>query len=219
MTLVLYAHPLSSFSQKALIALDELGLDFEFRQVGGPADAATAQLREMWPYGKIPLLTDGDLVLPESTLIAEHLDTLAGGARLLPANPAQRMEARLIDRVIDSYVAAPQMKLMKDQFRPPEQSDQLGLDESRAMLQRSYAWLDARLAGRQWAVGDPFTLADCAAAPMLFYADWFQPIPEGHFTVRNYLARLRQRPSVARIIEAARPYWPMVPGGIPPHVQ
>jgi glutathione S-transferase len=219
MTLALYAHPLSSFSQKALIALRELGLEFEFRQVSPDHPEASAALRAQSPFGKMPLLLDGDLVLPESTLIVEHLNERAGGGRLLPADPALRMEARLIDRIIDSYIAAPQMKLVTDQFRPPEHSDKFGLDESHALLARSYAWLDARLAGRAWAAGDPFTLADCAAAPMLFYGDWFHPIPEGHSTLRSYLARLRAHPSVAQTIDAARPYWSMVPGGIPAHVQ
>jgi glutathione S-transferase len=219
MTLALYAHPLSSFSQKALIALEELGLTFEFREVGPQHPETTAALRSVWPYGKFPVLIDGDLVLPEATLIVEHLDALAGGGHLLPPDPARRMEARLIDRVLDNYVAAPQVKFVTDQFRAPERRDPLGLEEARAMLDQSYAWLDTRLAGRSWAAGDTFTLADCTVAPMLFYADWFHPFPERYATLRSYLTRLRQRPSVAKILDAARPYRNLVPGGIPAHVQ
>ncbi len=215
--LKLYGHPLSSYTQKALIALYDLGEPFQFEMVS-PDNEAGAALSRVWPYGKFPVLVDGDVVVPEATLIIEHLSERAGGG-LVPSNPGERREARLIDRVIDNYVATPQQKLVTDQFRAEGEHDPAGLADARALIDTSYAWLETRLAGRIWAAGETFTLADCGAAPMLFYADWFQPIGEGRPTLAAYVKRLRARPSVKRAFDEARPYRHMVPGGIPAHIQ
>ncbi len=219
MTLRLFAHPLSSYSQKALIALYELALPFEFELLHSGNPAAYAELMRLWPIGKFPLLVDGDTVIPEATLIVEHLDALAGGGRLVPAEPEARREVRLLDRVFDNYIATPQQRVVFDLAREPDRRDRHGVEEAHAQIEKSYGWLEERLAGRAWAAGDAFTLADCGAAPMLFYADWFQPIGARFPTVASYLARLRRRPSVERAVEEARPYRHLVPGGVPAHVE
>ncbi|MGH7153883.1 MAG: glutathione S-transferase family protein, partial [Acetobacteraceae bacterium] len=173
MTLTLYTHPLSSYCQKALIALYELNLPFEMRLLEREHPEAFAELLRFWPIGRFPLLVDDGLAVPEASLIIEHLDARAGGGRLLPADAAPRMEVRLMDRVFDNYVATPQQKLVFDLAREPDRRDPQGVEEAHALLDKSYAWLDGRLARRTWAAGEVFTLADCGAAPMLFYADWF----------------------------------------------
>jgi glutathione S-transferase len=216
MALKLYAHPLSSYSQKAIIAFYELALPFEPAMVGVPA--TYAELVSLWPFGKFPVLVDGDQTIPEATVIIEHLDQIAGGGKLIPRDAKAALEARLIDRVIDNYVATPQQGIVDDLLRDESQRDPRRAEAARAALDKSYAWLVHRLAGRAWAAGEAFTLADCGAAPMLFYADWFHPIAPRHPTLADYLTRLRDRPSVRRTVEEGRPYWNLVPGGVPAHV-
>lgn len=218
MTLTLYAHPLSSYCQKALIALYELNLPFETKLLESARPEAFAELLRLWPLGKFPLLVDDGLALPEASLIIEYLDGKADGGRLLPPDAAPRMEVRLMDRVFDNYVATPQQKLVFDLAREPGRRDPQGVEEAHALLDKSYAWLEGRLSGRTWAAGGAFSLADCGAAPMLFYADWFHPIGSGFPLLAAYLKRLRARPAVERAIEEARPYRHLVPGGVPAHV-
>jgi len=218
MTLTLYAHPLSSYCQKALIGLYELDLPFEFRFLGPDDPATFGELLRLWPIGKFPLLVDDGIALPEASLILEHLDERHAPGRLVPADPAERMEMRLIDRVIDNYVATPQQKTIADRMRPEDKRDPHGVDEAHALLEKSYTWLDQRLAGRAWAAGERFTLADCGAAPMLFYADWVHPFGDRFPTLSAYLERLRSRPAVQRAFDEAKPYRHMVLGGIPAHV-
>ena len=216
MTLKLYLHPLSSYSQKAIIAAYELGVEFEPVVLASPE--AQTELAALWPFGKFPVLVDGAETVPEASLIIEYLDERAGGGRLIPSDARMRREARLIDRVIDNYVATPQTGDGEDLMRNEAEPDPSREAASRALLDKSYAWLEQRLAGRTWAAGDAFTLADCGAAPMLFYADWFHPIGDRFPNLAAYLKRLREHPSVKRAIEEGRPYWTMVPGGIPDHV-
>lgn len=217
MALTLYAHPLSSYCQKALIALYELDLPFELKFLDSAKPEVFGELQRLWPFGKFPLLVDDGLVIPEASLIIEHLDARTG-AGLLPSDPAVRMETRLMDRVFDNYVATPQQKTVSDLIREPGRRDTQGVEEAHALLEKSYAWLDGRLATRTWAAGEAFTLADCGAAPMLFYANWVHPIAPGFPTLAKYLKRLRGRTSVERAVEEARPYRHLVPGGVPAHV-
>jgi glutathione S-transferase len=218
MAMTLYAHKLSSYCQKALIGLYELEMPFDLRALSPATPDNFAALLRLWPFGKFPVLDDDGLVVPEASLIIAHLDARAGGGRLLPTDPAARREVLLMDRVFDNYVSTPQQKIVSDHMRADARRDAQGVEEARALIGTSYAWLDARLAGRAWAAGDAFGLADCGAAPFLFYADWVQPIGDGFPTLAAYLKRLRKRPSVARAIDEARPYRHMVPGGIPDHV-
>ncbi len=210
----LYAHPFSSFCQKALIALYENDTPFAFRLLEGKA--AFAELTALWPLRKFPVLQDGDRTVVEATAIVEHLAVHhPGPVRLIPDDPAAAVEVRMMDRVFDHYVSSPQQKLVAGALRPEGDRDPYGVAEAKRMLETAYAWLDERLAGREWATDHGFSLADCAAAPALFYADWSHPIADRFATLKAYRARLLARPSMARAVDEARPYRSYFPLGAP----
>lgn len=212
----LYAHPFSSYCQKALIALYENDTPFELRLLAVGDDAMMAELKALWPLGKFPVLHDGDRVVPEATAIIEHLAVFhPGPVRLIPADPAQAAEVRLLDRIFDLYISNPQQKFVLDSFRGEGLRDPAGVEHARRTLTTTYAWLDRRLQGRTWAAGGDFSLADCAAGPALFYADWTVPIPDEHAALLAYRARLLERPSFARCVEEARPYRAFFPLPVP----
>lgn len=206
----LYGHPFSSYTWKATIALDEKGLDYDFRMVGPDHPEHGAVLAERSPMGKFPLLIDGDRAIFEATAIIEYLDVCHPEPRLI-SDDVFGVEARMRDRVFDNYVMNAAQRIVEQRMGA---SDVAEADKGRAMLDRSYAWLEANL-GLGWAVGENFGFADCAAAPSLFYADWVHPIPETLTTLKGYRARLLERPSVARAIDGARPYRDLFPGGAP----
>jgi glutathione S-transferase len=216
MTLELYGHAFSSYTWKALIALYENDTLFTFRPIDSSHADNGAALARLSPMGKFPLLTDGDRAVFESTAIIEYLDAAYPGAvRFVPGDAIAAVEVRMLDRVFDNYVMTPASAIVADAMRPEGRRDPYGVEQARAALDRIYAWLDAALAGREWAAGDAFTLADCAAAPSLFYADWTQPM-DGRFpTLAAYRARLLARPSVARCVDEARPYRAYFPLGAP----
>jgi glutathione S-transferase len=209
----LYSHPFSSYSQKVLIALYENATPFEYRNL---EDAGVnEELETLSPLKKFPVLVDGERTILESSAIIEHLQLhYPGGSRLLPQGDAG-IEARMLDRIFDNFVMTPVQKMVGDALRPVDDRDDYGVAEARGVLERIYAWLDQRLAGRMWAAGNAFTIADCAAAPSLFYADWAHPIPTLHGTLRAYRARLLQRPSMSRAVDEARPYRSYFPLGAP----
>jgi len=215
MTLQFFGHPFSSYCQKALIALYENRTPFDFRMIAPGEDANNAEFAERWPIRKFPTLVDRDRTIVEATIIIEYLHVHhAGPVSLIPADPDAAIEARTLDRFFDNYVMTPQQKLVFDLLRPGESRDPYGVADARAKLDTAYAWLDARMADREWAAGD-FGLADCAAGPALFYADWSHPM-DGRFpNVAAYRERLMARPSFARAIEEARPYRAYFPGGAP----
>ncbi len=216
MPLELYAHPFSSYCQKVLVALYENEIAFEWRLLT-PDDAATdAEFTVLWPIRRFPLLRDGERTVIESSIIIEYLDRhYPGTAPLIPADADSALEARTMDRFFDNYVQTPQQKIVADSLRPAANRDPYGVKEARAMLDTTYAWLDRKLAGRHWATGGDFSLADCAAAPALFYADWTHPIPPGCANVLAYRQRLLARPSFARAVDEARPYRSYFPLGAP----
>jgi len=216
MPLELYAHPFSSYCQKVLIALYENGIAFEWRLLT-PDDAATdAEFTALWPIRRFPLLRDGERTVIESSIIIEYLDRhYPGDAPLIPADADTALEARAMDRFFDNYVQTPQQKIVADSLRPAADRDPYGVKEARARLDIAYAWLDRKLAGRHWATGGDFSLADCAAAPALFYADWTHPIPPDCVNVLDYRQRLLARPSFARAVDEARPYRSYFPLGAP----
>ncbi|HET8727607.1 MAG TPA: glutathione S-transferase family protein [Alphaproteobacteria bacterium] len=215
MPLKLYAHPFSSYCQKALIALYENGTNFEFRMLE-PESEASAELERLWPMKRFPVLVDGDRTVMEASIIIEHLGLYhPGPVRLIPEDPKAALDVRMMDRFFDNYVATPQQKIVFDSLRPPEDRDPRGVADARAMLETAYRWLDERMAGREWASGNAFTLADCSAAPQLFYADWTHPIDEALENVRAYRRRLLARPSFARAVDDARPYRRFFPLGAP----
>ena len=216
MSLQLFFHPFSSYSQKALIALYENATPFTPR-VLSPEDPATgAEFAERWPLKRFPILVDGERTILEASTVIEYLDAAhPGPVRLIPQDPQAAVDVRMMDRVFDNYVSTPQQKLVYDALRAPEARDAQGVADARAMLETTYAWLDERMAGREWASGDAFSLADCAAAPALFYADWSHKIPERFAHLLAYRARLLARPSFARAVDAARPFRAFFPLGAP----
>lgn len=214
MTLELFAHPFSSYCQKALIAFYENDTPFTLRMVEDPK--VTEELAALWPMKRFPILRDGGRVVLETSIIIEYLQIHhPGPVKLIPDDLDLALEVRMLDRVFDNYVMTPQGKFTFNALRPAEDRDPYGVEEARRMLETSYAWLNARMAARTWAVGDSFSLADCAAAPSLFYADWTHSIPDSLRHLKAYRARLLARPSFARALEEARPYRHYFPLGAP----
>lgn len=213
--LIFYGHPFSSYSWKAQIALYEKELDFEYRNVDPEFPGHAEELRALWPVGKFPLLVDGDKSWFETSIIIEYLDRIAPEPRLIPEDPDDALKVRQMDRVFDLHVMAVMQEIVNDRIRGPEGHAPIIVDKARASLDTIYRWLDTQLAGGGWATLDGFTLADCAAAPSLFYADWVHEIPAELTNLRGYRARLLARPSVARAVDGARPYRHYFPGGAP----
>src|SRR4051812_24055478 len=206
----LYAHPFSSYSQKALIALYENGTPFEFKLLSREDEKTGAEFAALWPIKRFPVLVDGGRTILEASIIIEYLDLHhPGQVRFVPDDPRLALEVRMMDRFFDNYISTPQQKIVFDSMRPPDQQDPAGVADARRMLESAYAWLDRRMEGRTWATESGFPLADCAAAPFLFYADWTHPIEERFANVRAYRRRLLDRPSFARAVDEARPYRPL----------
>jgi glutathione S-transferase len=212
--LTLYAHPFSSYCQKVLIALYENATPFTFRMLGdGPS---MAELEALWPFKRFPVLVDDGRTVLESSIIIEHLGLHhPGKVRLIPQDPKAALDVRMMDRFFDIYISTPQQKIVFDAIRAAENRDKQGTDEARAMLETAYRWLDGAMAGREWAAGSAFSLADCAAAPALFYADWTHAIDQRFANVHAYRQRLLARPSFARAVDEARPYRKFFPLGAP----
>jgi glutathione S-transferase len=216
MSLLLYAHPFSSYCQKVLTALYENGTPFELRLLEGPDSPAGKELAAMWPVKRFPVLVDGEHRVFEASCIIEHLALYhPGPVALLPSDPRAALEVRMMDRFFDNYVSTPQQKIVFDRLRPEPARDPHGVAEARALLDTAYGWLEGVMQGRTWAAGDTFSLADCAAAPFLFYADWTHPLGERFPRVRAYRSRLLARPSFARAVDEARPYRRYFPLGAP----
>jgi glutathione S-transferase len=216
MALALYGHPFSSYTQKVLIALYENGTPFELRGIGPDTPQHSADWARRWPLRKFPLLLDGEREVVESSIIIEYLQLAhPGPVRLLPADPTAALDVRFLDRFFDLHVMDPMQVAVESALQRIPLKSEAGLALARERLERAYAWLDARLAGRTWAAGSAFTLADCAAAPALFYADWTHRISPAHPVLRAYRARLLARPSFARAVEEARPFRPNFPLGAP----
>ena len=210
----LYAHPFSSYCQKVLVALYENGTPFDYRHLEEGDNGA--ELAALWPIRRFPVLVDAGRTVLEASCIIEHLQQHhPGPVRLLPEGGDAALEVRMLDRFFDNYIATPQQKFVFDALRPADSRDPYGVREAGAMLDKAYAWLDAHMAGRTWAAGETFSLADCGAAPFLFYADWTHPIDPRFAHVRSYRERLLARPSFRRAVEEARPYRHYFPLGAP----
>jgi len=212
----LYAHPFSSYCQKVLIALYENATPFELRMLTPGDEKIAAEHAALWPLRRMPMLVDDGRTVVESSIIIEHLGLRhPGPVRLVPAEPGAALEVRMMDRVFDNYVSTPMQKIVGDSLRRAEDRDARGVADARATLDTAYAWLEQTLAGREWAAGRAFSMADCSAAPALFYADWTHPLGEAFPKVRSYRRRLLERPSFARAVDEARPYRPLFPLGAP----
>ena len=215
MSLTLYAHPFSSYCQKVLIALWENDIPFTYRHLEHPG--AGEELGALWPIGKFPVLVDGGRTIAESSIIIEHLGLHhPGPIRLILEDPATALEVRFLDRVFDNHVMSAMQGPVFEALRAEDatRKDE-AMAKARTALETAYAWLEQRLAGRTWAAGEDFTLADCAAAPALFYADWVHQIAANFPILRAYRSRLLARPSFARAVEEARPYRSYFPLGAP----
>jgi glutathione S-transferase len=213
MTLTLYAHPFSSYCQKVLIALYENGTPFSLRTLG--TEATDAEHAALWPLKRMPVLVDAGITVMEASIIVEHLGlNHPGPMRLVPDDARAALKVRMMDRVFDNYVMTPMQRIVADALRPAQHRDPYGVAEAKALLDTAYGWLDGALRGREWAAGD-FSLADCAAGPALFYADWVHPIADAFADLRAYRARLLARPSFARAVDEARPFRVLFPLGAP----
>jgi glutathione S-transferase len=211
----LYAHPFSSYCQKVLVALYENDTPFDFKILGDDERIAAEHVA-LWPLKRMPVLVDGDRTVAEATVIVEYLDVHhAGRVRFVPDSADAALDVRFMDRFFDNYVMTPMQKIVGDSLRPATSRDAHGVAEARRTLDAAYAWLEGRMADRDWAAAGVFSLADCAAAPALFYADWAHPLRRRFANVRAYRARLLARPSFARAVDEARPYRPLFPLGAP----
>jgi glutathione S-transferase len=216
MSLALYGHPFSSYTQKALIALYENGTPFEFRCLGPDMPQHTAEWLRRCPLGKFPLLVDGERQIIETSIIVEYLQLKhPGHVQLLPADPMAALDVRFLDRLFDLYVMDPVQFAVAGALKRIPINREEGIALAGEQLERAYSWLERHLVDRTWAAGDDFTMADCAAAPSLFYADWTHRIAENYPLLRAYRARLLARPSYARAVEEARPHRSLFPLGAP----
>lgn len=212
----LYGHPFSSYTQKALIALYENGTPFEFRSIGPDTPQHAADWVQRWPLRKFPLLVDGERNVAESSIIIEYLQLAhPGPVRLIPDDPMAALDVRFLDRYFDLHIMYWMQHAVGNALSGDPAKREEGLALAAEKLELAYAWINGRLATRTWAAGEDFTLADCAAAPALFYADWTHPISDDHPHLRAYRARLLARPSFARAVDEARPYRPLFPLGAP----
>ncbi|XIA66322.1 glutathione S-transferase family protein [Bradyrhizobium sp. TZ2] len=214
MSLTLHFHPLASYCWKALIALYENDIPFtpNLVDLGNPAEREA--LLKMWPIGKFPVLRDDarNETVPESSIIIEYLDShYRGRTRFIPDDVDRALQTRLRDRFYDLYMHLPMQKIMIDRLRPEGKQDPHGVEEARAQLRTSYAMIERQMADSAWAMGDDFTLADCAAAPPLFYGCMVVPFGDGNKNLAAYFERLKARPSFARVLKEAEPYFEMVP--------
>jgi glutathione S-transferase len=200
---VLYGHPFSSYTQKVLVALYETATPFSWRVLDGPE--AFEEMAKVWPLRMMPVLVDGGTAVIESSIIIERV-----APQLVPS-----LEVRFLDRFFDNYVMNPMQKVVTNQLKPEADRDPYGVAEAKKRLDSSYAWLEHTLKDRKWAAGDEFTLADCAAAPALFYADWVHEIDTELAELRAYRRRLLRRPSFARAVDEARPFRTFFPLGAP----
>jgi glutathione S-transferase len=216
MSLTLHMHPLASYCWKVLIALYENDTPFEARLVdlGDPETAAA--FKALWPTAKMPLLRDEarDRTVPETSIIIEYLQTAyPGPVTFIPDEPEAALRVRLLDRLFDLYVQNTMQAIVGDRIRPADAKDPYGVAHARSQLAMAYDLLETELAGRIWAAGEAFSLADCAAAPALFYANKVAPLDGSHPNVSAYLDRLLARPSFVRVLQEAEPYFAMFPTG------
>jgi glutathione S-transferase len=214
MSPTLYAHPFAAYCWKALIALYENATPFNYRIV---EDAAGwAELESLWPIRKFPVLRDGDATIVESSIIVEYLmRRYPGTTPMIPVDEDCALKVRFMDRLFDNYVMTPMQKLVSDRMRTEGERDTRGVADARKLLDVAYGWLERQVAQQAWVGGSTFSLADCSAAPALFYADWVHPIGDRFPGVLDYRRRVLARPSVARVVDEARPYRKLFPQGAP----
>ncbi|HET7396199.1 MAG TPA: glutathione S-transferase family protein [Gammaproteobacteria bacterium] len=212
MTIKIYGHPFASFAWKAFIAAYERDVPFELCMVDPDHPENSARIADLSPTGQFPALVDGDRHVTQSNSVIEYLDRFGDAAPMIPNDRDAALDARMLAYIFDSYVSVPVQHIVGEALRPQDQQDQRRVTEAKVKLDKSYSWLSTRI-GDSWASGNGFSIADCAAAPALFYADWVHPIPSG--ALKAYRARVLQHPSVARVVDEARPYRSFFPLGAP----
>jgi len=218
MSLVLHMHPLSSFCWKTLIALYENATPFEPLLVNPGEETSREAFRKIWPIGKFPVLRDNapggnnGRTIPESTIIIEYLDQhYPGPTRFIPADADLARDTRLRDRFFDHYIHHPMQQIIANRLRPADKKDPYGVEQARGTLRTALDMTEQEITGKTWAMGDMFTLADCAAAPALYYANRVMPFADTHPGVTAYLQRLMQRPAFARTLQEAEPFFKYFP--------
>jgi glutathione S-transferase len=214
MSLELYFHPLSSFCQKVLVALYENDTPFEPHIVDLADATSSAAFKKIWPIGKFPVLRDTATgrTVPESSIIIEYLaQHYPGRTQLVPADADLARQTRMQDRFYDFCVNVPMQKIVTDKLRPVGKNDPHGVEEARTLLQTACGMIEQEMETKSWAMGDVFSMADCAAAPALFYANMVMPFGDTHKNAARYLGRLMERPSFARAVREAQPYLGLFP--------
>jgi glutathione S-transferase len=219
MSLTLHFHPLSSFCHKVLIALYENGTPFTPKLVDLGDAGQRAAFHALWPVGKFPVLEDSgrNRMVPESSIIIEYLDQhYRGTTRFIPADAEESRAVRFRDRFFDLHIHLHMQKIVGDRLRPANAKDPHGVVDARTRMAAALGIAEKEMASRDvitqpWAAGESFTLADCAAAPALFYADKVAPFAGAYPNLVAYLDRLKQRPSYARALKEAEPYFKFFP--------
>ena len=214
MSLTLYFHPLSSYCQKVVIALYENQTPFTPLQIDLGDPASRKQLTDIWPIGKFPVLVDKarDWVVPESSIIIEYLaQHYPGPSKLVPADPDRARQTRMRDRFFDLHIDDQLGKIANDRLRPQGARDPHGLAQAFERIRTALDMVEADMADKTWAMGDEFTMADCSAAPALFYTKLVMPFTETHKNTTAYLKRMKARPSYVRALKEAEPYLHLVP--------
>ncbi|MBP1873969.1 glutathione S-transferase [Ensifer adhaerens] len=214
MSLTLYLHPLASFCHKVLIALYENDTPFDARLVDLLDPEEAARFAELWPVGKMPVLRDSarDATIPETSVIIEYLDRHYPGSQpLIPGDVDAALQARLWDRFFDLYIHVPMQKIVTDTLRGPGENDHRGVAEAHSALGVAYGMADRHFSANAFAGGAAFSLADCAAAPALFYGGIVEPFADSYPHLSAYFERLLERPSMRRVLAEARPYFHMFP--------
>jgi glutathione S-transferase len=214
MSYTLHYHPLSSYCQKVIVALYESDTPFTPKLVNLGDAAERAAFLKLWPIGKFPVLCDedGELTIPESTIIIEHLaQHHPAAAALVPSDPKLALRVRAQDRFYDLHVHHHMQMIVGDRLRPAESKDPFGVAQARTKLGTAYDMIERDMASKTWAAGDSFTMADCAASPALFYANKVLPFGATHPHLAGYFDRLSERPSFKRVLEEAKPYLKFFP--------
>jgi len=213
MTIKLYYHPLSSYCWKALIALYENATPFDPVLVDLGEETSRAAFYKLWPIGKFPVIEDKarNWMVPESSIVIEYLaQHYPGPVALVPADPDAARQVRMRDRFFDLHIHNHMQKITGDRLRPAGAKDPFGVEQARAQMRTALGLVESDV-GEGWLMGEAFTMADCAAAPALFYADKVAPLAEEFPKTAAYLARLKIRPSFARVLEEAGPYFHLFP--------
>lgn len=215
MSLQLFAHPFSSYCWKVQIPLDANETSYEYRNVDPSEPGAMEELRSLWPIGKFPVLVDDGELIAETSCIIEHLQVRHPGPNVWIPEGKEGRRARFLDRFFDLHIQGNMQPSVNHALRPPGCGDAFGAEQGLKALRTAYDWLEANLPDAEWAAGDTFTLADCAAAPALFYADWIDEIGDSRPRLKAYRARLLAHPAVQKSVDGARPYRAYFPLGAP----